>query len=124
MDINPLIPAGRQVVMGYGDGGFTITRIRWEGSVLVFPERTTAWAPTSMAEVTAEALAAVLADEARPELLVLGCGRSMVAVPGPLRTALREAGVKLEAMDTGAACRTYNVLLIEGRSVAAALIAV
>lgn len=122
MDVTPLIPAGRQLIKSYGDLGFTIAGIRWEGSVLVFPDRTVAWTPASLAEVTEESLAVVLA--ARPELLLLGCGRGTAAVPAAIRTVLRDGGVKLEIMDTGAACRTYNVLLAEDRQVAAALIAV
>jgi uncharacterized protein len=56
------------------------------------------------------------------EILLLGLGRSTTAVPASLRSALRNARIALEAMDTGAACRTYNVLVAEDRRVAAALI--
>ena len=119
MDITPIIPAGRQIIKSYGDLGFTISGTRWEGSVLVFPDRTVSWSPGGLAEVSLEEVLA-----ARPELLLLGCGRAMTMVPAWIRAALRNGGVKLEFMDTGAACRTYNVLLAEDRSVAAALIAV
>jgi uncharacterized protein len=122
MDITPIIPAGRQLIKGYGDLGFTISGVRWEGSVLVFPERTLSWASVGLDQVDQQSLAPVV--EARPELLLLGCGRSMGAVPQSLRVWLRNHGVKIEVMDTGAACRTFNVLLAEDRSVAAALIAV
>lgn len=122
MDITPIVPAGRQLIKGYGDMGFTISGLRWEGSVLVFAERSLAWAPAALDEVTEASLAPVA--EARPELLLLGCGRSMAAISKPLRAWLRAGGIKLEVMDTGAACRTFNVLLAEDRSVAAALIAV
>jgi uncharacterized protein len=122
MDVTPVIPAGRQLIKGYGDLGFTISGTRWEGSVLVFPDQTVAWNAASLAEVTEESLAPVLA--ARPQLLLLGCGASMAPVAQSLRVALRSAGITLEIMDTGAACRTFNVLLAEDRLVAAALIAV
>ena len=122
MDVTPVIPAGRQLIKGYGDLGFTISGTRWEGSVLVFPDQTVPWNAASLADVTEESLAPVLA--ARPQLLLLGCGVSMVPVPQALRLALRSAGITLEIMDTGAACRTFNVLLAEDRLVAAALIAV
>ena len=124
MDITPLIPAGRQIIKGYGDKGFTIAGIRWEGSVLVFPERSLPWAPKALDEVTEESLAPLLAADSRPRLLLLGCGPAMAQVPVALRVALREAGITLELMDTGGACRTFNVLVSEDRSVAAALIAV
>jgi len=124
MDVTPLIPAGRQVINAYGDGGFTISGTRWQGSVLVFPTRTLAWEPTSLAELDEESLRPVMEAEDRPELLLLGCGPAMAPVPAALRMALRSVGIKLEIMDTGAACRTYTILLPEDRSVAAALIAV
>ena len=124
MDITPLIPTGRQIIKGYGDNGFTIAGLRWEGSVLVFPERTMAWAPAAFGEVSEESLAPLFAAESRPRLLLLGCGRAIGPVPPALRAALRQAGITLELMDTGGACRTFNVLVSEDRSVAAALIAV
>ncbi len=124
MDITPLIPAGRQVIEGYGDGGFTISGSRWNGSVLVLPGRTVAWPVAALAEVTIAALMVVAAEAPPPEILVLGCGPRLGMIPRELRAALRAAGTVIEPMDTGAACRTYNVLLTEDRRVAAALIAV
>ncbi len=124
MDITPLIPTGRQIVKGYGDGGFTIAGIRWEGSVLVLPDRTQSWGPTELAQVTGDSLAPLLNLDEKPRLLLLGCGKRMTPVPTALRAALRAAGITLELMDTGGACRTFNVLVSEERSVAAALIAV
>ena len=124
MDITPFVPADRQLVNGYGDLGFTITGIRYEGSVLVFPDRVLPWSVTAFADLTEESLAAVVAAEPRPDILIIGCGKSMQAVPRDLRARIRSAGIVIEAMDTGAACRTYNVLLTEDRRVAAAFIAV
>jgi len=124
MDITPLIPTGKQIVNGYGDGGFTIAGLRWEGSVLVLPDRTQPWAPTELAQVTEDSLAPLLTLAEKPRILLLGCGRRMAPVPAALRAALRAAGITLELMDTGGACRTFNVLVSEDRSVAAALIAV
>jgi uncharacterized protein len=124
MDITPAVAADRQLIHGYGDHGFTITGLRHEGSVLVFPGLTQAWPVNSMAELSLEALAPILAAEPRPAVLLLGCGKGMSVVPREIKTALRDAGIVVEPMDTGAACRTYNVLLTEGRDVAAALIAV
>lgn len=124
MDITPVVAADRQLIHGYGDHGFTITGLRHEGSVLVFPDRTLAWPVTSVAELSLDALAPILAAEPRPAVLLLGCGKGMSVVPREIKAALRDAGIVVEPMDTGAACRTYNVLLTEGRDVAAALIAV
>lgn len=124
MDITPVVAADRQLIHGYGDHGFTITGLRHEGSVLVFPDRTQAWPVASMAELSLDALAPILEAEPRPAVLLLGCGKGMSVVPREIKAALRDAGIVVEPMDTGAACRTYNVLLTEGRDVAAALIAV
>jgi uncharacterized protein len=80
----------------------------------------------SAAEASLENLEPILAaGRARAvELLLFGQGPRMLLVPPALRQGLREAGIVLEPMDTGAACRTYNVLMAEGRLVAAALIPV
>jgi len=124
MDVTPLIPAGKQIVKGYGDGGFTIAGTRWEGSVLVLPDLTRPWAPRAFSEVTEESLAPLLVMEERPRLLLLGCGKRMEMPSFAFKAALRAAGITLEVMDTGGACRTFNVLVSEDRSVATALIAV
>lgn len=124
MEVTLLIPAERQVIQAYGEGRFRISGVRHEGSVLVLPERTLLWPVTTLAGVTFESLAGVLDAEPRVELLLLGCGRQPAPLGRELRAALRARGVALELMDTGAACRTYNVLLAEERRVAAALIAI
>ncbi len=124
MDITPIIPADRQVIDGYRAGQFRVAGTLHHGSVLVFPERTLAWAVTALDQVTAHSLEAVRAAEPPIELLLLGCGLAgAVLLPAELRRSLREAGIRIETMDTGAACRTYNILLAEARRVAAALIA-
>jgi len=123
VDVTPIVPAGKQVIDRYGTDGFWVAGVLYPGSILLFPDVTQAWAPTSMAEVTAESLAAVIAH-GEVEILLLGCGRRMAMVPPVLRAALKQAGIVIDAMDTGAACRTYSVLLGEGRRVAAALLPV
>jgi uncharacterized protein len=126
LDLTPLIPAGRQIVESYGHARFRVTGTLYEGSVIVFPDRTIIWSVGDAAGVNSANLEAVseAGRAGRTDLLLLGCGAKMTLVPSSLRAALREAGVVVEPMDTGAACRTYNVLMAEGRHVAAALIAV
>ena len=84
----------------------------------------TVWPVEGPAEITAEGLAAVHGISDPLEILIVGCGPAFLPEPAGLRTALKEAGLSLEWMDTGAACRTYNVLVGEDRRVVAALIAV
>jgi uncharacterized protein len=122
MDVTPLIPAGRQVIEGYGAGGFRVSGALYAGSVLVFVDHTELWPVGSFAEATLERFAPVIA-RGDIEILLLGCGVRMGMVPSTLRQGLRAGGIIVDAMDTGAACRTYNVLLAEERRVAAALIA-
>jgi uncharacterized protein len=125
MDLTPLIPAGRQIVESYGDGRFRVSGRIFEGSILVLTDHTVPWPVTEVASMTIEDLA-VVAEAARAggiDLLLVGCGARMVPLPAALRQAFRTLGVVMEPMDTGAACRTYNVLMAEGRRVAAALIA-
>lgn len=124
MDVTPRIPSGKQLINAYGDGGFRIAGVAHKGSVLVLPDRTLPWAVLTMAELSLESLAPVFDVGASAEILLIGCGASIAFIPKPLREALRARHIAVDGMNTGAACRTYNVLLAEDRCVAAALIAV
>jgi uncharacterized protein len=121
MDLVPLRPAGRQLIERYGPTGFRVGGVIYHGPVLVFPDRTLAWTATCAAAVTWESLIPVV-EHGAVQILLIGLGRGIEAPAKPLRAELRRAGITVEAMDTGAACRTYNVLLAEDRLVAAALI--
>jgi uncharacterized protein len=124
VDLTPLIPQGRQVVEGYGPGRFRIGGQVYESAVLVLPTKTLAWPVATLEQVTFESLEPVVAQAREVELLLLGTGRRLQPPPAGLRAALKQAGIALEPMDSGAACRTYNVLMAEGRLVAAALLPV
>lgn len=123
MEITPEIPQGRQVIESYGPGRFRISGVSHGGSVLVFPERTVTWPVSAMADLSPEAFSEVLAADPAVEILLIGCGPRLMPLPGALRSTLRAQGIGCDVMDTGAACRTFNVLLAEARRVAAALIA-
>lgn len=123
MDITPLVPQGSQVIDGYGAGMFRVAGIVYEGSVLVLPDRTGLWNASTVDELTAADFELVISADPPCDILLLGCGKRMQLPPEPVRAGLRDHGVVIEPMDTGAACRTFNVLLAEGRRVAAALIA-
>lgn len=115
-------PAQVQLIRSYGPGRFLISDREWRQPVLVTPTATLAWNVTRAEELTPESLDALKAAPAPTELLVLGCGARAILVPPDLRAALKAAGLALEVVDTGSACRIYNVLLAESRRVAAALI--
>jgi len=124
MDVTPLVPLGRQIVESYGNGGFKVSGAAFRGSILVLPERTVAWAAAAIAGLDVAGLEPIFAAEPSIEVLFIGCGTTMAFIDPDLRAAASRRGVALEPMDTGAACRTYNVLVAEDRRVAAALIAV
>ncbi len=119
-----MVSAGRQIINSYGDGRFRIGGQVHEGSVLVFRGRTLAWTVAEGSRITLETLEAVTVEKPPPRILLVGCGRIHIPPPAGLAAALRELGIGLEWMDTGAACRTFNVLAEEDRPAAAALVAV
>jgi uncharacterized protein len=115
-------PAQVQVIRTYGPGRFLISEREWREPVLVSPAATSAW-PVTRAEDLSLANVAVLRQLPVPtELLVVGCGARAVFIAPAVRAEFKAAGLALEVVDTGSACRTYNVLLAEGRRVAAAII--
>jgi uncharacterized protein len=113
---------GRAPIEAYGNGGFRFARMSHRGSIICLPSGIYVWQQPEPEKLSA--YAPILAEGAGLGLLLVGTGRSLRRPPPDVCRALEEAGVSLEAMDTGAACRTYNVLLAEGRPVAAALVAV
>jgi uncharacterized protein len=121
MDLTPLVPAGRQIIERYAPSGFRIAGVIWHGPVLVFPDLTLPWAITPAAAVTAADLRPVV-ERGGVQILLLGLGSRMSGTGRELRMALKGEGIALEPMTTGAACRTFNVLLAEDRRVAAALL--
>ena len=126
MDLTPLVPAGRQIIESYGDGRFRVSGTLFASSILVFADRTIVWPVVDFAALTETSLEPLhrAGEAGLVDVVLLGCGARMGVVPEVLRRHLRVAGIVVEPMDTGAACRTYNVLAAEGRRVAAALIAV
>ena len=127
MDVTPLIKDDAQVIQSYADGGFRINGALYDGAVLVFPEKTVMWDVSG--DVLKDVRALSEADfkpliEASDDIdvVLLGTGKSLVFLDPALRNTLKEKGLHVEVMDSGAACRTYNVLMAEGRRVTAALL--
>ena len=108
----------------YGNGGFRFGGMSHHGSLLCLPGRMVRWDVAHAGEITRAALAPVFAAAADIDVLMIGLGREIVGLDGALREELRANGVIVEAIATGGAVRTYNILLGEDRAVAAALIAV
>lgn len=128
VNITPQAPEGKQVIEKYGDGNFTISGKKYEGSVIVFPDETITWDADE--ESLGQSLFNYFYTEenlervATADVIFLGTGEERQEVDEMLKTAFRENNINVEIMDTSAACHTYNVLMLEGRSVAAFLVAV
>ncbi|MEO1224833.1 MAG: Mth938-like domain-containing protein [Pseudomonadota bacterium] len=120
MDITPIIPGDRMIIEAYGPGRFRISGQVHETPVMVFLDDVTTWSPTEAGDIDAESLAHVAKKGV--EVLLIGTGAKMHLLPPDVRRALREQGIGIEVMDTGAACRTFNILMAESRQVAAALL--
>jgi uncharacterized protein len=112
--------AGLNLITGYGTGYVSVNGARHETSLIVTADLLTRWPPASFAELAAGHFERLLQET--PEIVVLGTGARLQFPAPPLTRALVEARIGLEIMDTRAACRTYNILMGEGRRVAAALI--
>jgi len=115
---------GRHVIDAYGNGGFRFADMSHRGSILVLPSGIKAWSVTGVSQLNEAALEPVFAEAEAIELLLIGTGENVGPVPEALRWRLRDVGIRVDVMQTGAASRTYNILVAENRKVAAALIAV
>jgi uncharacterized protein len=112
-------PGGRPVD-GYGPGFFRVAGAVHRGAVLVLPSGVQPWAGPA----AGDAAAALVAAAPEVDVVFLGTGPEIAPLPAALRTALEDAGLGVEIMNTPAACRSFNVCLAEGRRVAAALVPV
>ena len=111
----------RNAITGYGDGYVMVNRQRYERSLVVLPERILLdWPPTSFEALAPEHLAALAGLDR--EIILLGTGARLRFPRPEIMQSLIQSGVGVEVMDVRAACRTYNILLAEGRRVAAALL--
>lgn len=122
MDITPVLSSAFQLIQAYGESGFTIAKKRYEGAVAVFAEETLPLYISSPSQLTKSDIENIASSLPKPEIVLIGTGRDFLPMPLVLKQAFRDQGISSsDAMDTGAACRTFNVLLAEGRRVAAIL---
>lgn len=111
-------------IESYGRGGFRFAGMSHRGSLLLLPSGIWAWPVTEPSGITAEALAPVVAEADQIGLLLIGTGRVRWPLPVELMQLFAAHRISAETSQTGQAANTYNLLLEEGRRVAAALIAV
>jgi uncharacterized protein len=122
MQERPHLPR-RVPIDGYGKGGFRFEGMSHRGSLLCLPSGLWAWPVALAAGISEAALAAVFAEAAEIDLFLLGIGRERWIMPDALFDRFRAFKINVEATRTGSAISTYNILLGEGRRVAAGLIA-
>ena len=116
---------GRHPIDAYGEGGFKFGGMSHRGSILALPSGVYAWDVNTAGEIDAASLARLFAEQrGSVEHVLIGAGLDLVPLRPTLQQQLREAHMVGEPMTTGAAVRTYNILLGERRRIAAALIAV
>lgn len=115
---------GRAPIDAYGNGGFRFADMSHRGSILALPSGIESWSVKSAAEINPSSLSRLVEEAAAIEILLIGTGQEMVPLSREARAALVAANIEPELMATGAAVRTFNVLLSEERAVAAALVAV
>lgn len=108
----------------YGDGGFRFAEMSHRGSLIALPTGMYAWEVSEPAEITLSALSRVIDQAGDIDVLLVGTGPHIAPIPTEIRTALRKRGVIVEAVSTGSAVRTYNVLFGEKRAIALAALAV
>jgi uncharacterized protein len=111
-------------VTAYGNGGFRFAEMSHRGSILCLPSGIYAWGVTSAEALTAADFDFILSSLEPAIALLLGTGETQVWPAPEIYAAFANAGIAVEPMSTGAAARTYNILIAEKRRIAAALIAV
>jgi uncharacterized protein len=112
------------LIDAHGAGGFRFAGMSHRGSLLCLPDGVWAWPVAASADITEETLAQVFDRAADLDFFILGTGAAPWIMPGTLRQRFRDAHISADAMTTGPAVRTYNVMLMENRRVGAGLIAV
>ena len=115
---------GSAPIDAYGDGGFRFADMSHRGSILCLPSGIHGWDKTEETPLTLADLTRVLDEAGDIEVLLVGTGSMLRPLPRETREKLKAAGISADPMSTGAAVRTFNILLAEERAVAAALIAV
>ena len=115
---------GRAPIDAYGNGGFRFADMSHRGSILCLPSGIHGWDKTEEMPLTLADLTRVLDEAGDIEVLLVGTGMEIRPLSPEIKAALRERKISSDPMSTGAAVRTFNVMLAEGRAVAAALIAV
>lgn len=115
---------GRHLIDAVGNGGFRFAEMSHRGSILILPSGVHAWSVNTWDQVNAQSFVDLFKEASDLDFVLIGAGEMPRALPEALRWRFKELRLSVDMMMTVAAARTYNVLMAEGRRVAAALIAV
>ncbi len=124
--IDGIIPSddsGGNILEAYGQGRFTISGDIINSSIIIWPEKFQKWRIENFSQLNIKSFDEFLSLDLGIEILLLGCGLQTKFVAGDIRNHIKQAGINFEFMTTAAAARSYNVMITDGRRVAAALIA-
>ena len=121
MDVTPLVSKGRQLIESYGDGAFKISGVVYTAPVIVFPESCFSLENFEADKSSFRLLREVFQTGYSPSVLLYGTGKNASLIPEIEKEFVRQQNCVLDIMNTGAACRTFNVLCAEDRRVAAVL---
>lgn len=123
MDVTPLIREGQQIIQSYAGGTFRVSAQNYKTAIIVAPGETTSWdGVQNFEDLTFEDFKPLLDNADDIDVVLLGAGGIMKFFNPALKAQLSAKGLAIDVMDTGAACRTYNVLMAEGRRVVAVLL--
>ncbi len=125
MDVTPLVRKGQNIIQSYAGGVFKVSGKSYDHSVIISPDYIDAWdinAVSNAENLTLDHFRFFIDRADQIDVVLFGSGSEMAFLPKDVRLGLQKAGVQIDAMTTGAACRTYNVLMAEGRRVACALL--
>ena len=125
MDVTPLVKEGSKIIQSYGGGNFRVSGEVYEGAAIVSVSDVSLWdAPESVEDLSLKHFEALQSFQGQFDVVLFGTGSKLVFPSAEFRMELKQNGLHAEFMDSGAACRTYNVLMAEGRRVVALLMPV
>ena len=124
MDITPHIRESRVIIDGYGDGGFRVNGDRRDGALVVLEDHAVSIAATDLESLTLEMLQPLFDASDSLDVVIFGMGERMAFIPVNISQKLQALNIGSDPMDTGAACRCFNVLVTEDRRAAAVLLPV
>lgn len=122
VDVTPLLRAGTKIIQSYADSGFKVSGESYDSAVIVSADSVQLWPVSDFSDLGESVFSPLLSEAEHIDVLLLGTGGRMHFLPRDLKETLRAQGLSIDVMDTGAACRTYNMLVSDGRRVVAALL--